>query len=341
MLLISFGTRPEWIKIKPVVDAIQDKVPFKILFTGQHTSLVAEYLDETFIVNEIGDGDNRLDSIVCSLLNKDGLFEGVSHVLVHGDTTSAFAVGLAAFHRNIPVIHLEAGLRTFDIDNPYPEEFNRTALSALASIHFCPTQTSLQNICNITGKLAHDARAYLTGNTVLDNLIGLTPVVEDKVLVTMHRRENHHNMDEWFEKINNLAKENPSLDFVIPLHPNPNVCKHKHILTHVTVADPFSYDQCVEFIRTCKTIITDSGGIQEESSFLKKKCIVCRKISERSEGVGTFAFMCGEPSRLKGIFDGIINRGSFIVNQDCPYGDGKASQKILEVLSNEIGGNGR
>jgi len=335
MLLISFGTRPEWIKIKPVVDAIDGKVPFKILFTGQHTSLVAEYLDDTFIVNEIGSGDNRLDSIVCSLLNKDELFKEVSHVLVHGDTTSAFAVGLAAFHRNIPVIHLEAGLRTFDIDNPYPEEFNRTALSALASIHFCPTQTSLHNICNITGKLAHDARAYLTGNTVLDNLTGLTPVVQDKVLVTMHRRENHHNMDEWFEQINKLAKENPTLDFVIPLHPNPNVCKHKHILTHVTVAEPFSYDECVEFIRTCKTIITDSGGIQEESSFLKKKCIVCRKVSEKSEGVGTFAFMCEEPSKLKGIFDGIINSGEFIVQEQCPYGDGHAAEKIKEILKLE------
>ena len=118
MLLISFGTRPEWIKIKPVVDAIEGKIPFKILFTGQHTSLVEEYLKDTFVVNEIGSGDNRLDSIVCSLLNKDKLFEGVSHVMVHGDTTSAFAVGLAAFHRNIPVIHLEAGLRTFDRQNP-------------------------------------------------------------------------------------------------------------------------------------------------------------------------------------------------------------------------------
>jgi len=339
MLLISFGTRPEWIKIKPVVDAIQDKVPFKILFTGQHTSLVAEYLDDTFIVNEIENGDNRLDSIVCSLLNKDGLFEGVSHVLVHGDTTSAFAVGLAAFHRNIPVIHLEAGLRTFDIDNPYPEEFNRTALSALASIHFCPTQTSLENICNITGKLAHDARAYLTGNTVLDNLVGLIPALEDKVLVTMHRRENHHNMDEWFEEINKLAKENPALDFVLPLHPNPSVSKHQHILTDVTVADPFSYDECIEFIRTCKAIITDSGGIQEEASFLKKKCIVCRKVTERAEGIGSFAFMCKNPNELKPIFDGIINSGEFIVNEDCPYGDGAASKRILEVLKDEIGGN--
>ena len=338
MLLISFGTRPEWIKIKPVVDAIEGKIPFKILFTGQHTSLVEEYLKDTFVVNEIGSGDNRLDSIVCSLLNKDNLFEGVSHVMVHGDTTSAFAVGLAAFHRNIPVIHLEAGLRTFDRQNPYPEEFNRTAISSLASIHLCPTQSAAENVISMVGA---DSQIFVTGNTVLDNLIGLSPEIENKVLVTMHRRENHKRIKEWFRIINDLAIENPELEFVLPLHPNPNVSKYRFQLKNVTVVDPLSYDDCLDFIRTCKVIITDSGGIQEESSFLKKKCIVCRKTSERAEGVGTFAFMCPHPNMLKPAFDGIIESGEFIVNEDCPYGDGKASERIVKVLDNEICSNRR
>ena len=338
MLLISFGTRPEWIKIKPVVDAIEGKIHFKILFTGQHTSLVEEYLKDTFVVNEIGSGDNRLDSIVCSLLNKDNLFEGVSHVMVHGDTTSAFAVGLAAFHRNIPVIHLEAGLRTFDRQNPYPEEFNRTAISSLASIHLCPTQSAAENVISMVGA---DSQIFVTGNTVLDNLIGLSPEIENKVLVTMHRRENHKRIKEWFRIINDLAIENPELEFVLPLHPNPNVSKYRFQLKNVTVVDPLSYDDCLDFIRTCKVIITDSGGIQEESSFLKKKCIVCRKTSERAEGVGTFAFMCPHPNMLKPAFDGIIESGEFIVNEDCPYGDGKASQRIVKVLDNEICSNRR
>ena len=338
MLLISFGTRPEWIKIKPVVDAIEGKIPFKILFTGQHTSLVEEYLKDTFVVNEIGSGDNRLDSIVCSLLNKDKLFEGVSHVMVHGDTTSAFAVGLAAFHRNIPVIHLEAGLRTFDRQNPYPEEFNRTAISSLASIHLCPTQSAAENVISMVGA---DSQIFVTGNTVLDNLIGLSPEIENKVLVTMHRRENHKRIKEWFRIINDLAIENPELEFVLPLHPNPNVSKYRFQLKNVTVVDPLSYDDCLDFIRTCKVIITDSGGIQEESSFLKKKCIVCRKTSERAEGVGTFAFMCPHPNMLKPAFDGIIESGEVIVNEDCPYGDGKASERIVKVLKNEIRSNGR
>ena len=338
MLLISFGTRPEWIKIKPVVDAIEGKIPFKILFTGQHTSLVEEYLKDTFVVNEIGSGDNRLDSIVCSLLNKDKLFEGVSHVMVHGDTTSAFAVGLAAVHRNIPVIHLEAGLRTFDRQNPYPEEFNRTAISSLASIHLCPTKSAAENVISMVGS---DSQIFVTGNTVLDNLLGLSPEIENKVLVTMHRRENHKRIKEWFRIINDLAIENPDLEFVLPLHPNPNVSKYRFQLKNVTVVDPLSYDDCLDFIRTCKVIITDSGGIQEESSFLKKKCIVCRKTSERAEGLGTFAFMCPHPNMLKPAFDGIIQSGEFIVNEDCPYGDGKASERIVKVLKNEIRSNGR
>ena len=338
MLLISFGTRPEWIKIKPVVDAIEGKIPFKILFTGQHTSLVEEYLKDTFVVNEIGSGDNRLDSIVCSLLNKDKLFEGVSHVMVHGDTTSAFAVGLAAFHRNIPVIHLDAGLRTFARQNPYPEEFNRTAISSLASIHLCPTKSAAENVISMVGS---DSQIFVTGNTVLDNLLGLSPEIENKVLVTMHRRENHKRIKEWFRIINDLAIENPDLEFVLPLHPNPNVSKYRFQLKNVTDVDPLSYYDCLDFIRTCKFIITDSGGIQEESSFLKKKCIVCRKTSERAEGLGTFAFMCPHPNMLKPAFDGIIQSGEFIFNEDCPYGDGKASERIVKVLKNEIRSNGR
>tara|TARA_R110000765_G_scaffold330053_1_gene420837 strand:- start:170 stop:1174 length:1005 start_codon:yes stop_codon:yes gene_type:complete len=332
MLLISFGTRPEWIKIKPIVDEIEGEIPYKILFTGQHTSLVEEYLEDTFILNDIEDGDNRLDSIVCSLLNRDSIFEDITHVLVQGDTTSAFAVGLAAFHRNIPVIHLEAGLRTYDNQNPYPEEFNRTALTALATIHLCPTKDSSKNLIPT---MQVDDKIYSPGNTVLDNLRGMEPEVQEKVLVTMHRRENHENIKEWFEEINKIAKDYPELEFMMPLHPNPNVVRHKDILTDVRVVDPLSHAECIEFIRTCKTIITDSGGIQEESSFFKKKCIVCRKITERKEGIGVFAFMCPSPQDLSNVFDGIINKGEFLVDEECPYGDGLAAQYIKNIFIRE------
>ena len=294
---------------------------------------VQEYLDNTFIINEVSDGDNRLDSLVCSLLNKNFIFDNIDHVLVQGDTTSAFAVALAAFHRNIPVIHLEAGLRTFNRQHPYPEEFNRTAISSLASIHLCPTETSAKNVRAMVGT---DSKIYVTGNTVLDNLYGLTPTVSNKVLVTMHRRENHNQIEKWFREIDSLAEKYNDLEFILPIHPNPNIYNYKNILTHVNVVDPLSYDECIDLIRICKTIITDSGGIQEESAFLKKKCIVCREISERSEGIGTFAYMCQKPDDLSNIFESIINSGQFIVDKKCPYGDGQSSYKILKILNESL-----
>ena len=255
-----------------------------------------------------------------------------SYVLVQGDTTSAFAVALAAFHRGVPVIHLEAGLRTFDKDNPYPEEFNRCAISALADIHLCPTISSMQNLKMSLGK---NINAHVVGNTVLDNLSSYPSLAEDFVLVTMHRRENHENIKEWFTAINNIAKKS-DLDFILPLHPNPNVVKFSHILTDVEVISPLPYDTCIDMVSRCKFLITDSGGLQEESSFFGKRCIVCRKVSERTEGIGDFAFMCPEPKDLESIYDCVSNARPTLVPLDCPYGDGKSAEKIAEILRSVI-----
>ena len=134
MILMAFGTRPEYIKIKPLIKEMQGKIPFKLLFTGQHVDLLANVEDQDVIKLDIQDGSNRLDSIVSSIMNQDDIFEGVDSVLVQGDTTSVFAIALAAFHRRIKVIHLEAGLRTYDRDNPYPEEFYRQCISKIATI---------------------------------------------------------------------------------------------------------------------------------------------------------------------------------------------------------------
>ena len=335
MLLTAFGTRPEWIKIKPVIDEIEGEIPFKILFTGQHTSLVDKSIEKyPYKRIEINDelGGCRLDSIVCSVLDQLPPLSDVSAVMVQGDTTSAFAVALAAFHRGVPVIHLEAGLRTFDKDNPYPEEFNRCAISALADIHLCPTISSMQNLKMSLGK---NINAHVVGNTVLDNLSRYPSLAEDFVLVTMHRRENHENIKEWFTAINNIAKSS-DLDFILPLHPNPNVVKFSHILTDVEVISPLPYDTCIDMVSRCKFLITDSGGLQEESSFFGKRCIVCRKVSERTEGIGDFAFMCPEPKDLESIYDCVSNARPTLVPLDCLYGDGKSAEKIAEILRSVI-----
>jgi len=323
MLLICFGTRPEYIKIKPLLNKLDGVIPYKLLFTGQHLDLIKNFdnIDKLEIVN----GSNRLDSIVTSVLNNDLIFTDVTHVMIQGDTTSAFAISLAAFHRKLKIIHLEAGLRTYNKEHPYPEEFNRRSISAMADIHLCPTKLSVDNLIREGFK----DEIHLVGNTVLDNLVNLTPEYHNNVLITLHRRENHNIMDKWFEKIDLIAKKYNNLNFVLPIHPNPNVQKHKNILKNVKVVDPMDYDECIQFISNCKIIITDSGGIQEESSFLKKKCIVCREQTERSESIGTFSTLVSIDT-IENVFDTFIV--DYKIDLPSPYGDGKASEKIVNIL---------
>lgn len=330
MLLIAFGTRPEWIKIKPVVDKIKDKIPFKLLCTGQHSSLIDNTLkDHDVSYLKIINENNRLDSIVTSILGQfDQYSNGISHVMVQGDTTSAFAVALAAFHRKIKVIHLEAGLRSWDKDNPYPEEFNRISIGAMADIHLCPTLQCKENLRKVR---SDDSMAIVVGNTVLDNLVDIQPTISNTIFITLHRRENIRFIRHWFEAINKLAIDHPELEFIFPMHPNPEIRKHKDILTNVKIIDPLPYSECIDYIARCGLVITDSGGLQEESSFLKKKCIVCRKTTERTEGEGTFSQLCYEPDMLSHVF----NKTKIeLVDHKCPYGDGKSSDKILNILEN-------
>ena len=273
MILVSFGTRPEWIKIKPVLDQMEGKIPFKLLFTGQHEDLLAKVDFKAEVTRlTIKNGSNRLDSIIKSVMN----------------------------------------------------------LSRIADIHLCPTRISRRNLYNESV----EGTIRIVGNTVLDNLRDVQTEYTNKIIVTMHRRENHHNMDEWFREIDKLAEEYTDLEFIIPLHPNPNVQKHKDIFKHVKVIDPMEYNDFIELLAKAKFVITDSGGLQEETSFLRKKCIVCRKKTERQEGIGTFALKCTTPQALSELFKTI--NSNHIPSGQCPYGDGYAAEKAFEVIKNEI-----
>ena len=332
MILICYGTRPEHIKISPLLKEMDGIIPYRTLFTGQHKDLVKNINFDHYLT--IGEGINRLDTVVQSCLNIDeSTFQDVTHILVQGDTVSAYSLALAAFHRGIKVIHLEAGLRTYDFQNPYPEEAYRQMISRISDINLCPTELNENNLV-VEGVLGE---SVVVGNTVLDNLVGIKTTYSDKVLVTMHRRENHINMSSWFEAINQLAMDNPELRFEMPLHPNPNVKKHKDLLTNVNVVSPCDYDTMIEEISKCRFLISDSGGIQEESSFLNKKVIVCRKITERPESVGKHSFMCREPKDLKGLFYSL--KDNYEVDLKCPYGDGRSSKRIVKYLKEKIYGN--
>jgi len=332
MILLTYGTRPEYIKIKPLIKEFKNyNIPFKILFTGQHKDIANGEYD--FKIEMTDMSINRLDSVMANLMTlSDDIFEGITHVLVQGDTTSVVGLSMAALHRKIKVIHLEAGLRTYDNENPFPEENNRRIVSTIATIHLCPTELNANNLY----KENVSENVFVVGNTVLDNLIDYKEKCEytNKILVTMHRRENHENIHEWFTEINELAKNYSDLEFILPLHPNPNVQKHKSILTHVNIVEPLNHQDLLELLVKTKLVITDSGGIQEECSFFNKKCLVCRKVTERPESINLTSFLIDEPKLLNSIFKTHIN--NYIVDIESPYGDGKSAIKICNILTNLI-----
>jgi UDP-N-acetylglucosamine 2-epimerase (non-hydrolysing) len=331
MLLLAYGTRPEYIKLKSLIHEFDlCNFPYKTLFTGQHKDLVKELKPDYQSV--IIDGENRLDSIVVSLLDSfDNVlahFPEITHVLVQGDTTSAFAVALSAFHHGIKVIHLEAGLRTYDRENPYPEEINRRLISQIADIHLCPTKEAQQNLYNEKNY----GESYVVGNTVIDNLLPYKDKCEyqNKILVTLHRRENHKIMNKWFVEVDRLAEQYGDYEFILPIHPNPAVKKWAYLLPHVKVVDPLSYEDMLELLIKCRIVITDSGGLQEESCFFNKKCLTCRIVTERPEAVGFSTFMVDSPDELCGMF--AYHEEHPEINVECPFGDGHAAEKIIEIF---------
>lgn len=330
MILLTYGTRPEYIKIKPLIDKLKlNNINYKILFTGQHKDIVSKESD--YVLNFKEYSENRLNNILMNCLSiPDEWFNDIEYVLVQGDTTSVLGISLSSFHRKIKVIHLESGLRTYDFDNPYPEELNRQIVSRISDINFCPTEQNYDNLLNeqVIGK------SYVVGNTVLDNLLEYRERCEytNKILITLHRRENHDLIHEWFSVINELSKEYPQYEFILPIHPNPNVSKHKHILTNVKVIDPLSHEDLIEVLIKCSLVITDSGGLQEECSFFNKKCLVCRNTTERQESLDKSSFLINSPENLKSEFDHHLKNKE--INYICPYGEGNSSDKIVKIIIN-------
>jgi UDP-N-acetylglucosamine 2-epimerase (non-hydrolysing) len=326
-ILLCFGTRPEWLKIKPLI-TIMDRSEYKLLFTGQHPDLL-QNVEVDYKIN-INDSDNRLDSIIsdCMLQFPNGEFDSV---LVQGDTGSAFGCALAAFNRQLKIYYLEAGLRSGDLQHPYPEEGYRQMIARIADVNLAPTQLSANNLI----KEKVHGKSYVVGNSVLDNLVDFgDPTYENFVLITLHRRENHYWMDKWFTELNDLAIANPDLEFILPIHPNPMVQKWKHLLTNVNIVEPMEHTDMILHIKKCKFIISDSGGLQEEGSFFNKQVIVCRTTTERPEGLYTgHLHLCKNPNDLKRLF-GKVNNNPYI-SENCPYGDGDTAIKVLNILRNE------
>jgi len=328
-ILFVFGTRPEWLKIKPILSILGDE-NYKLLFTGQHPDLLKD-ISVDYLINIKENDLSRLDQVVVDCISHFPI-EQFSAVLVQGDTASAFACSLAAFHRGLKIIYLEAGLRSYNLNHPFPEEGYRQLISRLADINFAPTEMSKNNLLaeRVGGKV------FVVGNTILDNLVFYPQGIYGKdILVTLHRRENHYCINEWFIEIEKLAQSHPELNFVLPIHPNPNVIKHRYLLKKVNVVEPLAHEIVIELIRNSRLIISDSGGLQEEGSYFNKKVIVCRITTERPEGISSgHLFLCESPKKLESLFEKINLDPA--ISSYCPFGDGHASEKILKILDTEF-----
>ena len=329
-IAIFYGTRPEYLKLQNIIKLIP-KPKRDVIFIGQHDKLIHKNYFTKKIDLKKTKNKSRLNSIFSQILSKLKL-DKYEYVLIQGDTATTIGVALAAFNSKKKIIYVESGLRTFDLQNPFPEEGYRQIISRISDIHLCPTNVAKENLLSekIKGKI------LVTGNTGLDNLLEYKKKINysNLVLITLHRRENLSLIPKSFSEINKIAKKYKELRFIFPLHENSEIKKHKKILTNIEILNNLPHEQLMKIFIKSKFIITDSGGIQEEASFLKKKVIVCRKFTERAEGIRSgHLFLCKNPKFLSSLVKK-INK-NYKINKKSPFGDGKSSKRIVEFLSNQ------
>lgn len=324
---IFFGTRPEFLKIKPILKKL-DKNSYDLIYVKQHKDIIEKFIYTNMIKIPDTSFHYRLNEITSSILSKKNIFKN-EYVLIQGDTQTAMSIALSAFLQKKKIIHLEAGLRSFNNYSPYPEEVNRKIISTLANYHFCPTKLSKKNLINE----GYKKNLFITGNTSLDNILSVKNKSKygDQVVITLHRRENLEYYQLWLEYLNKLAKNYSFIKFYFILHPNPIYKKFIKNHKYLIFLDHMSHLKLMKFVINSKLLITDSGGLQEEGSFLNKKIIVCRKETERPEGIKTkHIYICKKPKSIINLFSEIIN--SFKINTICPYGDGYSGLRIVRLL---------
>jgi UDP-N-acetylglucosamine 2-epimerase (non-hydrolysing) len=371
-ILIVFGTRPEAIKMAPLVHAFKAKPAFEtiVCVTAQHRQMLDQVLNIFEITPDIDlnlmrEGQDLFDVTSAVLLGMREVLK--THkpdaVLVHGDTTTAYATATAAFYAGIPVGHVEAGLRTHNILSPFPEEFNRQVVSKIATWHFAPTESSRQNLLD---ERTPDQNITVTGNTVIDALFWVLKRIENDpakrsqleaflnqrlpfawttqrfVLITGHRREN---FGDGFlaicEAIRQLAATHPDVHFVYPVHLNPNVQKPVYDLisghANIHLIDPLEYEPFVFLLKHVYLVLTDSGGIQEEAPSLGKPVLVMREVTERPEAVdaGTVRLVGADTAKIVQQVSALLKDETAYASMSKahnPYGDGLAAERIVATL---------
>ncbi len=359
-IALVFGTRPEAIKMAPVAYALKNSQCFdtQIILTAQHRELLDQVMElfnlsSNYDLNIMEEGQSLTDITIRVLTGLDKIWkkDRPSMVLVHGDTTTTFSASLSAFYNKIPIAHVEAGLRTYNKYQPYPEEINRHLTGVLADLHFAPTRTAKENLLK---ENVPEENIFITGNTVIDallytyNNLGVFKPKEinlldgKMILVTAHRREN------WGEPLRNVAlalkeilERFSDVYIVFPMHPNPIVRREFLPILgdnkRAILISPVDYRTMVYLIANSYIILSDSGGIQEEAPSLGKPVLVLREVTERPEAVraGTVKLVGTDKERIvKELSELLENEESYIKMSSAinPYGDGKASLRILEIL---------
>jgi len=363
-IMVIFGTRPEAIKMCPVILELKRNNKFFetiVCVTGQHKEMLDSVLDAfdikpDFNLHIMKDNQTLFDITIGILSDIKEVLEKVKPdlVLVHGDTSTTFVTSLACFYLQIPVGHVEAGLRTFDISSPFPEEFNRQAVSLISKFNFAPTERAKQNLL----KEGKDKKTiFVTGNTAIDAL--KTTIKSDYkhqlldwsmdsklVLLTAHRRENiGEPMQHMFKAIRRIVDEHKEIKVIYPIHLNPEIKKtaSKFLLDHerIKIIEPMDVLDFHNFLNASYLVLTDSGGIQEEAPSLGKPVLVMRSTTERPEGVeaGTLKLVGTDEKTIYSEFNLLLtdeteyDKISKIAN---PYGNGFASKKIVEILIKEL-----
>lgn len=360
--MIVFGTRPEAIKMCPLVNELKKRTSIKtiICVTGQHRQMLDMVLDafnvkpdyDLFIMKD----RQTLFDVTINILERirEVLLEVQPDVvLVHGDTSTTFVTALACFYLRIPVGHVEAGLRTYNIYSPYPEEFNRQAVSIISKYNFAPTELSRQNLIN-EGKKPESI--YVTGNTAID---ALKTTVRDNythpeliwaegsrlIMITAHRRENlGEPMRHMFKAIRRVMDEHTDVKAIYPIHMNPDVRKIANEFLggddRIHIIEPLDVLDFHNFLSHSYLILTDSGGIQEEAPSLGKPVLVMRDTTERPEGItaGTLKLVGTEESTIYDEFSRLLSDEAAydaMSKASNPYGDGHACERIVDILERE------
>lgn len=371
-VLVVFGTRPEAIKLAPLVKLFAQDGAFalKVCVTAQHRQMLDQVLNLFGITPDFdldlmqqGQDLTHLTARMLSALQPVLAETKPDMVVVHGDTTTSFAAALAAFYQHIPVVHIEAGLRTGNLSFPFPEEANRCLTSVLAQWHFAPTETARQNLLK-EGK--SEQRIWVTGNTVIDALylalrkIRQNPLLANTLaerygfldknkkclLVTGHRRENFgQGFEQICQALARLARERQDLQIIYPVHLNPNVSEPVTQLLgnipNIILLPPQEYLPFIYLMDKADLILTDSGGIQEEAPALGKPVLVMREVTERPEAVqaGTAKVVGTDSARLIAEIAQLLDDPAAyqaMAQARNPYGDGQACERILKIIKQDI-----